>query len=89
MSSGDGKIIGRPVLTFNGRRLGVIEDVYFGENMDKPLLGYELSDGFMTDLTEGRKWLPVNDSFTFGEEAVLVPAETERDLKEITQSMKE
>ncbi|MDF2722194.1 MAG: hypothetical protein K0Q59_1869 [Paenibacillus sp.] len=71
---GSFKLKGLPVITVDGNSLGLIEDVYFGEKMDKQIVGYELSDGFISDLKEGRKWLPFAGTVVLGEDAVIVPA---------------
>lgn len=70
---GDFKLKGLPVITANGDQLGYVEDVYFGKQMDKKIVGYELSGGLISDLTEGRKWLPSPERATIGEDAVIVP----------------
>ncbi|MBD2865287.1 PRC-barrel domain-containing protein [Paenibacillus oceani] len=67
------KLKGLPVITLDGENLGLVEDVYFGDKMDKKIVGYELSDGFISDIKEGRKWLPSPQSATIGEDAVMVP----------------
>ncbi|PYI53464.1 PRC-barrel domain-containing protein [Paenibacillus flagellatus] len=71
--NGNFKLKGMPVITVNGDQLGLVEDVYFGEKMDKKIVGYELSGGFISDIKEGRKWLPSPESATIGEDAVIVP----------------
>lgn len=70
---GSFKIKGLPVITVNGDHLGLVEDVYFGEQMDKKIIGYELSGGLISDLKEGRKWLPSSEAVKIGEDAVIVP----------------
>ncbi|WP_409341598.1 PRC-barrel domain-containing protein [Paenibacillus sp. MBLB4367] len=81
--NGKRKLKGTPVLTVNGLQLGMVEDVYFSENMGKPIIGYELSDGFLTDVTEGRKWLPAPEKSTFGDDVLLVPVQAGQELNEI------
>lgn len=71
--NGTFKLKGLPVITVGGDQLGLVEDVYFGERLDKKIIGYELSGGFISDLKEGRKWLPSPESATIGEDAVIVP----------------
>jgi uncharacterized protein YrrD len=73
LSSGASRLRGMPVITVNGEQLGLVEDVYIGDQLDKKIVGYELSDGFLSDLKEGRKWLPTPETATFGEDAVIVP----------------
>ncbi|WP_438434408.1 PRC-barrel domain-containing protein [Gorillibacterium sp. sgz500922] len=77
-------ITGIPVLSRNGQELGVIEDVYIASELDKRILGFELSEGFLTDVTEGRKWLPFPDKITFGKDAVIVPVQSRQDIKPLT-----
>ena len=75
-----------PLLTVDGRQLGRVSDVYFQENKGTPIVGFELTDGFVSDLIEGRKWLktPTDpDDVKFGEDAILVPARCEEDLEKI------
>jgi len=69
------KLKGKPVVTERGEYLGRVEDVYFSKNWDK-LVAYELSDGWITDVTVGRKRLPAELSFTFGKENIVVPDST-------------
>lgn len=75
-----------PVITENGRQLGRITDVYFQEKKGTPIVGFELTDGFVSDLMEGRKWLkaPADlDECKLGEDAIVVPARCEQDLEKI------
>ncbi|WP_123039736.1 PRC-barrel domain-containing protein [Cohnella candidum] len=70
-----------PVITVTGRQLGRISDVYFKESVGTPLIGCELTDGFLTDVLEGRRRLLLPDGpeqITLGKDAVLVPASYER-----------
>lgn len=70
---GNLKLKGLPVITVDGEQLGLVEDVYIGEQMDKKIIGYELSGGLITDLKEGRKWIPSLQEAKLGEDAVIVP----------------
>ncbi|MEO3947089.1 PRC-barrel domain-containing protein [Gorillibacterium sp. CAU 1737] len=80
----DHKITGVPILTRNGQELGVVEDVYIAEKLDKRILGFELSEGFLSDVKEGRKWLPFPDKITFGKDAVIVPVHSRVERKPLT-----
>ncbi len=71
LATGQGKLKGKPVVTRAGKLLGTIEDVYFSSDWEK-LVGYELSNGWIADLTEGRKRLPAPSYFMIGEEAMVV-----------------
>lgn len=72
--NGSYKLKGLPVITVDGQQLGWVEDVYLEEQLGKKVLGCELSDGLLSDLREGRRWLPSPDNVTLGEDAVIVPA---------------
>jgi uncharacterized protein YrrD len=74
LASGEHKLKGLPVITVNGRQLGFLEDVYFEEKLGRKIEGLEISDGFISDLKEGRKRLPAPDEATIGDDAVIVPA---------------
>jgi len=73
--SGKKKLQGMPVVTPNGQQLGFIEDVYFDENMGKQIIGLELTDGFISDITEGRKVVMIGEEAQMGEDAVIVHAD--------------
>ncbi|UVI28069.1 PRC-barrel domain-containing protein [Paenibacillus spongiae] len=69
-----------PVITIDGEQLGRVSDVYFNEIQGTQIVGYELTDGFIADVMEGRKWLPVPtdpDTVMLGENAIIVPAGSE------------
>lgn len=73
-----------PVFTKEGLRLGEITDVYFQETAGKQIIGFELTDGFLADVMEGRRrlFLPEQpDNVTIGENAIIVPASYERVLE--------
>ena len=71
MLQGQRKMKGMPILTTNGDHLGTIVDVYFQEELGT-IIGYELTDGFLSDVTEGRKWLRPT-RMIYGEDAYIVP----------------
>lgn len=66
-------------MTTNGQKLGHITDVYFMEELGK-IIGYEISDGFVSDITEGRKIIQIPNKIIFGEDAILVPKD---EVKEV------
>ncbi|WP_239617532.1 PRC-barrel domain-containing protein [Cohnella mopanensis] len=71
------------VYTIEGRHLGEISDVYFQPSEGTQILGYELTDGFLADVFEGRRklFLPeAPENIILGEDAILVPASYERIL---------
>ncbi|WNQ13020.1 PRC-barrel domain-containing protein [Paenibacillus aurantius] len=79
------KLSGLPVITVNGVQLGLTEDVYFPEELDKRIIGFELTDGFLSDITEGRKWLPLPGKAVMGEDCILVPVQCQLEVKPLTK----
>ncbi|MEK0312877.1 PRC-barrel domain-containing protein [Cohnella sp. 56] len=70
-----------PVYTLEGQELGRISDVYFRKTAGTQIAGYELTDGLLADVFEGRRRLYLPDGpkdLTLGEDAILVPASYER-----------
>ncbi|WP_178020275.1 PRC-barrel domain-containing protein [uncultured Paenibacillus sp.] len=79
--TGNGKLKELPVLTEDGIRLGHVTDVYFEHELGNTITGIEISDGFFTDLLEGRKLLPFLPEMTRGENAIMVPLGSEQLLE--------
>lgn len=71
LQTGKVKLKGKAVITENGELLGKVEDVYFSPNWEK-LVGYELSNGWIADVTAGRKRLSAPPHVTIGEENLIV-----------------
>jgi len=65
------KLKGKPVITKDGQQLGQLEDVFFREKTGT-IIGYELSDGLIADLTNGRKTVYKPDQVTLGEDALII-----------------
>lgn len=82
LSMGSRKLQGLFVLLESGHQLGRIEDVYFSEKWDKKIVGCELSDGFISDLRVGRKWLPLPEQIRMGTDSMIVPETCAADLKQ-------
>jgi uncharacterized protein YrrD len=78
---GKGKVKELPVLTSDGVMIGHVSDVYFDQNLGNTVTGFEISDGFISDLVEGRKLLPLTADIMKGENAVMVPAQAEQRLE--------
>lgn len=68
--------VGKDVLTECGELLGTVEDVYLDDKLNR-IVGYEISEGFLVDLKEGRKVMHARSEFMIGQDAVLVPDDTE------------
>lgn len=78
-----------PIITVTGSQLGRVSDVYFHPLQDTQIVGYELTDGFVSDLMEGRKWLkaPRNmQDILLGQDAIIVPAVSESELEPVAAS---
>jgi len=72
-----------PVYTEEGQELGRVSDVYFLETEGTSVIGFELTDGFLTDVLEGRRRLIFPDGpgqVSMGGDAIIVPASCERVL---------
>ncbi|WP_236611102.1 PRC-barrel domain-containing protein [Halalkalibacterium ligniniphilum] len=68
---GRSRLYGKPLLSEEGERLGLIEDVYFLEEMGM-IIGYEVTDGLLADLTEGRKVVRGKGPLTIGKDVVIL-----------------
>jgi uncharacterized protein YrrD len=74
---GKRKVRGLPIVTTDGLQIGFVEDVYLRKDMGNTIIGFELSEGFISDLTEGRKWLSLPKTAIAGKDAIVVPAHCE------------
>ncbi|WP_139990935.1 PRC-barrel domain-containing protein [Paenibacillus paridis] len=78
-----------PVITVQGEQLGRVSDVYFYPKQGTQIVGYELTDGFVSDLMEGRRWLRAPsdpENVLLGEDAIIVPAVSEAELEPVAAS---
>ncbi len=71
---GPDAVIGKPVITADGRDLGIIDDIVIDPVAGK-VTGYEVSGGLVTDLVDGKLILPVPPGMRVGQDAVLIPAD--------------
>jgi uncharacterized protein YrrD len=62
---------GKVVMTAEGEKLGILDDVYFMEELGT-IVGYEISDGFFSDVTEGKQVVKTSESPAIGEDAIIV-----------------
>jgi len=65
---------GKMTVTKQGDRLGLLNDVYFLENLGT-IVGYEISDGFFSDLSEGKLIVRTDEPPTIGKDAIIVDVE--------------
>ena len=64
-------LFGRMMMTNEGERLGLLEDVYFLEEVGT-IVGYELSDGFFSDIIEGKRVVKADEPPAIGKDAIIV-----------------
>jgi uncharacterized protein YrrD len=65
------RLSGRMMMTNEGERLGMLEDVYFLEEAGT-IVGYELSDGFFSDIIEGKRVVRTDEPPAIGKDAIIV-----------------
>lgn len=68
---GQQKLLGKPILSSEGEKLGLLEDVYFQEEVGT-IVGYECSDGFFSDITEGKRVIKTDEPPTIGKDAIII-----------------
>ncbi|APO47335.1 PRC-barrel domain-containing protein [Paenibacillus sp. FSL H7-0942] len=84
---GRSKLKEMSVLTEEGLLLGRVSDVYFDQELGNTIIGIEITDGFVSDLIEGRKWLPCTSDMSIGESAIMVPSLSEQRLENAIHSV--
>lgn len=62
---------GKMMLTKSGESLGLLKDVYFQEELGT-IIGYEITDGFFSDLTEGKQVIQSGKPLAIGKDAIIV-----------------
>jgi uncharacterized protein YrrD len=67
-------LLGTPVVTTQGERIGAIGDMYFDEASGE-ILGYEVSGGTLGDVMRGPSWLPLEAINVIGPDAVIATPE--------------
>lgn len=68
------KLAGRMMFSQDGEQLGLLEDVYFKEELGT-IVGYELTDGFFSDITTGKRVVKAVDPPEIGKDAIIVNVE--------------
>ncbi|WP_078432424.1 PRC-barrel domain-containing protein [Metabacillus halosaccharovorans] len=62
----------KAVLTKEGNKLGLLEDVYFSEKLGT-IEAYELTDGFFADIAEGKKVVKASgEPFLISKDAIVI-----------------
>ncbi|MEH7109524.1 PRC-barrel domain-containing protein [Bacillus sp. JJ1764] len=62
---------GMMLLSKSGESLGLLKDVYFQEELGT-IVGYEITDGFFSDIMEGKKMIHSEKPLTIGKDAIIV-----------------
>lgn len=69
----DTVLSGTHIYTDDGRDLGTFGDVYLDETTGR-VVGYELSDGLVSDTMSGKRYLPAEHVLKVGNDVMMVPA---------------
>ncbi|MCM3663892.1 PRC-barrel domain-containing protein [Mesobacillus subterraneus] len=64
-------LAGKKLLSNDGEQLGLLEDVYFMEELGT-IVGYELTDGFFSDITNGKRVVKTIGPPAIGKDAIIV-----------------
>ncbi len=68
---GKERLVGKPLVSSTGESLGILADVYFQEELGT-IVGYECSDGFFADISEGKRVVKTDEPPTIGKDAIIV-----------------
>ncbi|MFO1443034.1 PRC-barrel domain-containing protein [Bacillus sp. Bva_UNVM-123] len=67
----ENSLVGKVMMTREGEKLGLLEDVYFQEEVGT-IIGYELSDGFFSDILEGKRVIKTDMPPAIGKDTIIV-----------------
>jgi uncharacterized protein YrrD len=62
---------GTMMLSKSGDSLGLLKDVYFQEELGT-IVGYEITDGFFSDISEGKQVIQSGEPPAIGKDAIIV-----------------
>ncbi len=62
---------GKLLVSKSGDSLGLLKDVYFSEELGT-IVGYEVTDGFFTEITEGKQVIEAEAPPAIGKDAIIV-----------------
>ena len=65
------RLMGKMVMSAEGERLGLVEDVYFLEELGT-IVGYECTDGFFSDMKEGKRVVKTALPPAIGKDTIIV-----------------
>ena len=83
----EGGLIGTKVYSKAGGEVGVIKDVMFDPGTGR-IEGFEISDGLLQDVVQGRKVLPLIGKVELGKEFALVDTDSVDEMKETGGGLK-
>ena len=66
----EGEVIGHKVISDQGEELGMVEDILLNDN--GKLVAYELSEGLIQDILQGRETLTIDNTVSYGKDAIIV-----------------
>ncbi len=81
------EVVEKQIYTDNGIDLGIIQDITFDFETGM-LEEFEISDGLVQDLIDGRKMFPVSESIQIEQGIVIVESEKLHALKETQRGLK-
>ena len=62
---------GKMLISRSGEALGLLKDVYFSEELGT-IVGYEVSDGFFAEITEGKQVIQSEAPPAIGKDAIII-----------------
>ena len=71
LKEGKNRLSGKPLLTTEGEKLGLVEDVYFMEEMGT-IIGYEITEGLIADIKDGKKVVKTKQPLTIGKDILVI-----------------
>lgn len=77
----EGALLGLKVYSKDGGELGIVKDVIFDYKTGK-IEGFEISDGLIRDVMQGRKLLPLFGKVELGEEYAIVDREAVEEMQD-------
>lgn len=75
--TGERCLKGRSLKLLNGSELGRVENVYFSREMGT-IIGYELTDGLISDLIEGRRFFRTSQPLYWGKDVLIVGSDSSK-----------
>lgn len=64
-------LAGKMIMSSEGEKLGLVQDVYFKEELGT-IIGYECTDGFFSDIKEGKRVVKTARPPAIGKDAIIV-----------------